>query len=180
MRVISGEKKGLKLFSPVDFDIRPTTDKVKESIFNILFDINKSSIVLDLFSGSGAIGIEFLSRGAKMCYFCDFSKTSLDVTKKNLKKSNFLEKSKILNFDYLTSLKYFFDNGFRFDYIFLDPPYNTDYILNTLNFISNNNILNENGLIIVETDKKLNIKEFKIIKEKRYSKTKVIFLKGDQ
>ncbi len=73
MRIISGKKRGLKLLSPMDYSVRPTTDKIKESIFNILFEIGESSVVLDLFCGSGAIGIEFLSRGAEKVYFCDFS-----------------------------------------------------------------------------------------------------------
>lgn len=178
MRVISGEKRGLKLFSPVDFDVRPTTDKVKESIFNILFDIDKSSIVLDLFSGSGAMGIEFLSRGAKMCYFCDLSKKSIEITRKNLTKSDFLKSSVILNCDYFASLEYFFENNIKFDYIFLDPPYATNYISETLKFILSKNILNKNGLIILETDKNLQIEGFKVIKEKKYSKTIVLFLEG--
>lgn len=178
MRVISGEKRGLKLFSPVDFDVRPTTDKVKESIFNILFDIDKSSIVLDLFSGSGAMGIEFLSRGAKMCYFCDLSKKSIEITRKNLTKSDFLKSSVILNYDYFASLEYFFENNIKFDYIFLDPPYATSYISETLKFILNKNILNKNGLIILETDRNLQIEGFKVIKEKKYSKTIVLFLEG--
>lgn len=178
MRIISGEKRGLKLYSPVYFDVRPTTDKVRESVFNILFSVDKSSVVLDLFSGTGAMGLEFLSRGAKMCYFCDISKKSLEITKKNIIKSNFLEKSTVLNYDYLTSLQYFFEKNIKFDYIFLDPPYDTDYILNVLNFILNNNILNNNGLIIVETDKKIEIKGFKIVKEKKYSRTFILFLEG--
>lgn len=178
MRVISGEKRGLKLFSPVDFDVRPTTDKVKESIFNILFDIDKSSIVLDLFSGSGAMGIEFLSRGAKMCYFCDLSKKSIEITRKNLIKSDFLKSSVILNYDYFASLEYFFEKNIKFDYIFLDPPYATNYISETLKFILSKNILNKKGLIILETDKNLQIEGFKVIKEKKYSKTIVLFLEG--
>lgn len=178
MRIISGEKKGLKLFSPIDFDVRPTTDKVKESIFNILFSINNSSVVLDLFSGTGAMGIEFLSRGAKMCYFCDVSKKSLEITKKNIEKSNFSKKSNILNCDYLDSLRYFFKENIKFDYIFLDPPYKTDYILHVLNFILINKLLNDNGLIIVETDKKIEVEGFKIVKEKKYSKTMILFLEG--
>lgn len=176
MRIISGKKRGLKLLSPVDYSVRPTTDKIKESIFNILFEIDYNSIVLDLFCGSGAIGIEFLSRGAKKVYFCDFSEDSLKTTKKNLENSGFLDKSIIINKDYMDCLNYFYNNGLKFDYIFLDPPYKYEYIKKALDFIWNNNILKEDGIIIIETDKDISIENFEIIKEKKYSKIKVIFL----
>ena len=176
MRIISGEKRGLKLLSPIDYRVRPTTDKIKESIFNILSEIDENSIVLDLFCGSGAIGIEFISRGAKKVYFCDFSNDSIKVTKKNIESTNFVEKSVIIKNDYMECLKYFFKNNLKFDYIFLDPPYKNNYIENTLEFIWDNNILNENGIIILETDKNIIIKNFIQIKEKKYSKIRVIFL----
>ncbi|MBK1469088.1 16S rRNA (guanine(966)-N(2))-methyltransferase RsmD [Parvimonas parva] len=176
MRIISGKKRGLNLLSPTDYNVRPTTDKVKESIFNILFDIDSKSIVLDLFCGSGAMGIEFLSRGAERVYFCDLSTDSLKITKQNLEKANFLENSIIINKDYMDSLNYFYDNNLKFDYVFLDPPYKEEYIKKSLDFIWNNNILNDDAVIIVETDKDIVIENFEIIKEKKYSKTKVIFL----
>lgn len=176
MRIISGKKKGLRLLSPVDYSVRPTTDKIKESIFNILFEIDENSVVLDLFCGSGAIGVEFLSRGAKEVYFCDFSTDSLKITKKNLENSEFLDKSIIINKDYMDSLKYFYNNGIYFDYIFLDPPYKYEYIQKSLDFIYYNNILKEDGIIVIETDKNIPIENFEIIKEKKYSKIRVVFL----
>lgn len=176
MRIVSGKKRGLKLLSPVDYRVRPTTDKIKESIFNILFEIDENSIVLDLFSGSGAIGIEFLSRGVDKAYFCDFSDDSIKITRQNIENAEFLEKSIIIKKDYMECLNYFYKNNLRFDYIFLDPPYRNDYIKNTLDFIWNYNILNEDGIIIIETDKDIIIEDFDVIKEKKYSKTRVIFL----
>lgn len=176
MRIISGKKKGLNLFSPYDYKVRPTTDKVKESIFNSLNEINENSVVLDLFSGSGAMGIEFLSRGAKLVYFCDFSKKSLEITLKNLKKSSFLDNSVILNMDYLDALKYFFEKKIKFDYVFLDPPYDGEFSFRSLDFIFSNDILNFNGIIILETDKDIDVKNFNVIKEKKYGRTKVLFL----
>ena len=176
MRIISGKKRGLKLLSPVDYSVRPTTDKIKESIFNILFEIDENSIVLDLFCGSGAVGIEFLSRGANKVYFCDLSVDSLKITKKNLENSEFLDNSIIINNDYMYCLNYFYNNCLKFDYIFLDPPYKYEYIEKALDFIWNNNILQEDGLIIIETDKDISIKNFEIIKEKNYSKIKIMFL----
>lgn len=176
MRIISGKKKGLKLFSPIDYNVRPTTDKVKESIFNTLADIDSDAVVLDLFAGSGAMGIEFLSRGAKLVYFCDVSNKSLDVVKKNLIKSEFLNDSVIVNKDFVDSLNFFFENNLKFDYIFLDPPYMCKYVSKALELIFKHDILSYNGLIIVETDRDVDIENFKIIKEKNYSKTRVLFL----
>ena len=171
MRVISGKKKGLKLLSPLDNKVRPTTDKIKESIFNILFDIDEDSLVLDLFCGSGAIGIEFLSRGAKMVYFCDISEQSVNITN-----CEFNDKSIIINKDFMNCLNYFYNINLKFDYIFLDPPYKFEYIEETLEFIYNKNILNTDGIIIIETDKDISIENFSIIKEKKYSKIRVLFL----
>ncbi|MCE3019788.1 16S rRNA (guanine(966)-N(2))-methyltransferase RsmD [Parvimonas sp. G1641] len=176
MRVISGKKKGLKLLSPLDNKVRPTTDKIKESIFNILFDIDDNSLVLDLFCGSGAIGIEFLSRGAKMVYFCDISEQSVNITKKNLQNCEFNDNYIIINKDFIDCLNYFYNNDLKFDYIFLDPPYKFEYIEETLKFIYNKNILNTDGIIIIETDKDISIENFSIIKEKKYSKIRVLFL----
>ena len=171
MRVISGKKKGLKLLSPLDNKVRPTTDKIKESIFNILFDIDDNSLVLDLFCGSGAIGIEFLSRGAKM-----ISEQSVNITKKNLQNCEFNDNYIIINKDFIDCLNYFYNNDLKFDYIFLDPPYKFEYIEETLKFIYNKNILNTDGIIIIETDKDISIENFSIIKEKKYSKIRVLFL----
>ncbi|AIZ36497.1 16S rRNA (guanine(966)-N(2))-methyltransferase RsmD [Parvimonas micra] len=176
MRIISGKKRGLKLLSPMDYSVRPTTDKIKESIFNILFEIGESSVVLDLFCGSGAIGIEFLSRGAEKVYFCDFSDDSIKITKRNLENAGLLTKSIIMKKNYMDCLNYFYSNDLKFDYIFLDPPYKYEYIEKTLDYIWNNNILKEDGIIILETNKDIFVENFQVIKEKKYSKTKVVFL----
>ena len=163
MRIISGKKRGLKLLSPMDYSVRPTTDKIKESIFNILFEIGKSSVVLDLFCGSGAIGI-------------DFSDDSIKITKRNLENAGFLTKSMIMKKNYMDCLNYFYSNDLKFDYIFLDPPYKYEYIEKTLDYIWNNNILKEDGIIILETNKDIFVENFQVIKEKKYSKIKVVFL----
>lgn len=176
MRIISGKKRGLKLLSPVDDDVRPTSDKIKGSIFNILADIDENSIVLDLFAGTGSVGIEFLSRGANKVYFCDSSDKSLKIIKENVKKSGFLDSSIIIKKNFLDALDYFYTSKIFFDYIFLDPPYNTNYIEETLNFIYDNNILKEDGILIIETDNEIDIQNFNIIKEKRYSRINIKFL----
>ena len=141
-----------------------------------LADIDDNSLVLDLFCGSGAIGIEFLSRGAKMVYFCDISEQSVNITKKNLQNCEFNDNYIIINNDFTDCLNYFYNNDLKFDYIFLDPPYKFEYIEETLKFIYNKNILNTDGIIIIETDRDISIENFSIIKEKKYSKIRVLFL----
>jgi 16S rRNA G966 N2-methylase RsmD len=100
MRIISGTNKGKKLYAPEGKRVRPTGDKIKEAIFNIIGSIDEESTVLELFAGSGSIGIEFLARGAKHCTFVDISRKSLNYVKKNLELCNFSEKANIISSDY--------------------------------------------------------------------------------
>ncbi|AXU50822.1 methyltransferase [Clostridioides difficile] len=99
MRVISGKARGLKLNTPKNEDVRPTTDRVKESLFNMINSYIMESEVLDLFAGTGSLGIECLSRGAKSCTFVDISKESIDIVKSNIKKARVESESIILNLD---------------------------------------------------------------------------------
>ena len=123
MRVISGIYKHIKL-DGYDIDvIRPTMDKVKESMFAMIYEYVNNALCLDLFSGTGSLGIEALSNGAKEVYFVDNNKKSLNITKSNINK---LKTDKIVHTilsDYMSILKKFRDEGIKFDIIFLDPPY---------------------------------------------------------
>ena len=126
MRVITGSAKGRRLFTLEGDDVRPTTDKVKEAIFSIIhFDIDGSA-VLDLFSGSGQLGIEALSRGAKHCTFVDMARESVKVTTENVKNTGFSEKASILNTD---SIGYLKTCRLTFDIALLDPPYRKGLII---------------------------------------------------
>lgn len=129
MRVISGRARGTKLKSIDSDKTRPTLDRVKESLFNILQDWEEAE-VLDLFAGSGALGIEALSRGAKSATFCDCSFLSIQALKENLEKTRFSSQAIILNVDFQKGLQEL--QGKEFDYIFLDPPYQTDYVQKAL------------------------------------------------
>ncbi|MFA9423895.1 MAG: RsmD family RNA methyltransferase [Sedimentibacter sp.] len=117
MRIISGTNKGKKLYAPEGMSVRPTSDKIKEAIFNIIGFIDEESQVLDLFAGSGNVGIEFLARGAKSSYFVDSSNKSLSYVKKNLELCNFQEKSKIILSDYEKAIINLSKNNEKFDYI---------------------------------------------------------------
>ncbi len=153
MRVIAGEKKGRKLGSPKGDLIRPTPDKVKGALFNILAEKNSDAIIIDLFAGSGAIGIEALSRGARKVYFGDFDKASFNLVKKNLEHLDYTkeddDKGEVLYGDYsevLTEIKE------KADIIFLDPPYGKGIYEDVLNSISDNDSLKKDGVIIIERD----------------------------
>ncbi|MCL2341754.1 MAG: 16S rRNA (guanine(966)-N(2))-methyltransferase RsmD [Firmicutes bacterium] len=153
MRVISGTARGKKLETAKGLETRPTSDRVKEALFNIIqFDI-KNSKVLDLFAGSGALGIEALSRGADFAVFSDTSLESIEVINKNLKNTKLEEKALVINKDYTLALKKTMQEGYKFDIIFLDPPYKSNFAVNAVEEIINLDILNNSGMIIVETDR---------------------------
>ena len=121
MRVISGSARGTVLHSIEDIKTRPTLDRVKESLFNMIQKDIEDSVVLDLFAGSGAIAIEFLSRGASQVYVCDNNPKAVEMIKKNLQKTHLEQRAKVYCKDYKECLKDI--QKIQFDIIFLDPPY---------------------------------------------------------
>ena len=152
LRVISGKYKGKVLLG---FDIsgtRPTMDRVKESLFGIIQNSVKGSVCLDLFAGSGSLGIEALSNGADACYFVEKHNEIYDVLKKNLIGVSDYE---LIKKDYKDALNCFVKTGVRFDIIFLDPPYKMCLINDILNFIYDNDLLNKSGIIVCEYENEL-------------------------
>ena len=172
MRVISGKYRGKRLESPLGNDVRPTADKVKESIFNVIqFDIGGSSF-LDLFCGSGAIGIEAISRGADKVYFCDASRTSVALTQTNLRgvEGNY----KILCRDFRDAL---YSADGKWDFIFVDPPYKCDYIDDICSIILQRQLLSDGGYIIYEHSNDYKIpKGMYVAKRKQFGIVTVDFL----
>jgi len=147
MRIISGARRGRRLKEPVGFNIRPTSDMIKESIFNIgEFDI-EGRRVLDLFAGTGQLGIEALSRGARSAVFVDLSPEAVKLIRENLKLSAFSD----LAFVYARDALKYLEGCERFDLIFLDPPYDTPLAKRALEKIIEFDKLNTNGIIIIET-----------------------------
>lgn len=175
MRVISGTARGLKLESLEGLDTRPTLDRVKEAVFSMLFDKIADSRVLDLFAGSGALGIECLSRGADSCVFVDINKKAAEVIKNNLSKARLDLKAEVKVCDYKS---YLTKADESFDLIFLDPPYKMGELGGILTLIKENNILNEGGIIIVESDVNFppQIPCFKIVKNKSYGRVGIFIL----
>ena len=182
MRVISGKAKGTKLNSIDDISTRPTLDRVKESLFNIIQNKIEDSIVLDLFAGSGAIGIECISRGSKKVYFCEKSHIASKMIFQNIEKTRFLENSVILEKDYKKCLEQLKKENILFDIIYIDPPYDKDIAINAVNQILEFNLLNEDGIIIVETDdEKRELEELEntqlvVYDLRKYGRVSLIFL----
>ncbi|MBR6690053.1 MAG: 16S rRNA (guanine(966)-N(2))-methyltransferase RsmD [Bacilli bacterium] len=172
MRVISGKYKGKNL---IGFDIdgtRPTMDRVKESLFGIIQNKIKNSIVLDLFAGSGSLGIEALSNGASEAYFIDNNIELINIIKKNT--SNMDDKIHIMKSDYKTALELFKNSNNKFDIIFLDPPYKLNLINECLEKIVEYNLLNADGIIICEYETEvINNNNLKLVKDKKYGSKKI-------
>lgn len=177
MRVITGKAKGYKLQSPENMDIRPTTDRIKETLFNILSPDLMDCRFLDLFSGTGAIGIEALSRGAEKVVFADNSIDSIKIIDYNLLHTKLFDKAKVYNENVLDVIQKLGREREKFDIIFADPPYSKGYIEEMLNSIKNSNILKGYIVIEHETNENLKIPEnFKIFRQKIYKKTTMTFM----
>lgn len=182
MRIISGTMRGTKLFTLEGLNTRPTLDRVKEALFSKINFNLEEAIVLDLFSGSGALAIESLSRGAKLSVMCDSSKDAIKIIKQNIEKTKTENRTIVFKCDYKDALEKLEEDKMRFDIIFLDPPYKTDFAEIAAKKIIEKNLLNEDGIIILETDDKekvlnnldTNLLEIKDIK--KYGRVFLLFL----
>ena len=180
MRIISGKARGTKLFTLEGENTRPTLDRVKESIFSIIQNEIEGAKVLDLFAGSGAIGLEFLSRGAEKAVLCDKSKEAISIIKKNIEKTHMEQCTQVFNTDFENCLERLRNE--QFDIIYVDPPYETQYIKKSLEKIIKLNIAKEESLIIIETDDELRIEkeiehiDVKIVDKRKYGRATIIFL----
>ena len=148
MRVISGLARGRKLKEPQGLDTRPTTDKVKESLFNIIQFELEGRRVLDLFAGTGQLGLEALSRGAEHCTFVDQRREAAALVKENIRLCRFEDRTRVAQEEAQWFLR---SCGERFDVIFLDPPYKTDLLNQCIEKIAAFDILREHGIIVCES-----------------------------
>lgn len=181
MRVISGTARGTKL-KTLDADTtRPTLDRVKESIFNIINKYIKDSFILDLFSGSGSLAIEALSRNAKQAVICENNKLAVQIIKDNLIKTKLLDKCTIIYDDYINCLEKIRTQNNTFDIIFLDPPYGKEMGVKAIKKIAELNLLKIDGIIVLETDKNEivpnQIDIYNIYDERIYGKAKISFFR---
>ena len=181
MRIISGTARGTKLYTLEGQITRPTLDRVKESLFNIIQNDIANSIFLDLFSGSGAIGLEAASRGAKKVILCDKSKEAIKIIEKNIEKTHLNKKVELYNLDYEALIKTKIKE--KIDIVYIDPPYNSDFAIKSIKYIIEKELIDKNSNIIIETDddeKMLeNLKniEVEITDKRKYGRAILIFLK---
>lgn len=181
MRIISGSARGTKLYTLEGQATRPTLDRVKESLFNIIQNEIIDCIFLDLFSGSGAVGLEAASRGAKKTILCDKSKEAINVINRNIEKTHLKEKVELYNLDYEALI-----NGKikdKLDIVYIDPPYNSDFATKSVNGLIKKKLVDENSTIIIETDDETKIVEglkkleVRVIDKRKYGRAILIFLK---
>ena len=183
MRIISGKARGTKLYTLEGTHTRPTLDRVKESLFNIIQNDLVDSTFLDLFSGSGAIGLEAASRGAKKVILCDKHKPAINYIARNIEKTHMKEKVKVYAMDFKEVLNNKITE--RLDFIYIDPPYKTRFAYEALKIILEKEYADENTKIIIETDEEeqflkdiynLNVQ---ITDKRKYGRASIIFLRKE-
>lgn len=181
MRIIAGKARGRKLLSPKSLVTRPTLDRVKEAMFSSIQLYLMDSVVFDMFAGTGSLGLEAASRGAKEVYLVDKSDETYPLLKENIENLKFTEFCTSLNMDSYDALNLMAQKGKRFDIIFIDPPYCKEMIPKSIELIKNNNLLEDNGIIVTKIDtieeKYLGFKDIRLFKSKKYGNTTVCFYK---
>ncbi len=179
MKIISGKYKGRNILGFNIDGTRPTQDRVKENLFNMINDYIKDKVVLDLFAGSGNLGLEALSREAKYTYFVDNNPKAINTIKKNIDNIS-IDNCKVLKMDYKKALSYFKENKIKLDLIFLDPPYETSHIEQSLFLVDKYSLISTNGIVICESNdlnKIIYSEEYKVLKEKKYGDKYIVILK---
>lgn len=175
LRIITGSRKGHKLKGPESTDARPTEDRIKESIFNIINPIEEDAVVLDLFACTGNIGLEFLSRGAKRAYFSEINRTNIKLLEDNIKHTKFEDSSVVLSGDFRRNIAQIRENV---DYVYLDPPYQSEFYKLAFESLLKNKYFKD-ALYIVEINLDIDFsKEFEnldLVYEKKYGKKFIRF-----
>lgn len=181
MRIIAGKAKGQKLISPKTMETRPTLDRVKEAMFSIIQGYIPNAEVVDVFAGTGSLGLEAASRGAKEVYLIDKSPVTYPLLKENVKKLKFQDFAHTLNMDSYEALRLLAKKGKVFDLIFIDPPYCKEMIPEAIKIIEENNMMDKEGIIVTKIDSIEEIyegyKDIKLIRSKKYGNTTVCFYK---
>ena len=175
MRIISGKARGRNILSPATMETRPTLDRIKEAIFNIIQGYIPDAVVVDVFAGTGSLGLEAASRGARECYLVDKSPVTYPLLKKNIENLKFEDTCTSLNMDAYAALKSLNAKGKVFDLVFIDPPYLMDLIPEAMRIIDENNMLHEDGIIVTKIDATEDIYEgsenIKLFRSKKYGNT---------
>lgn len=180
IQIIAGERRGKKLRTVSGSTTRPTSSRVREAIFNIISGYVSNAVVLDLYAGTGILGIEALSRGASFAVFVDNSKASLGIIRKNIAACRFENRADVLSFDIALWVKQVFPHSGLFDLVFADPPYNKGLVQQSLLNLYHSKILAPHALIVVEHARgekpEINLSGFQLRDQRRYGKTLVSFI----
>lgn len=181
MRVIAGKARSLKLKTIDGDSTRPTTDRIKETLFNMIQYSICDSIFLDLFSGSGGIGIEALSRGATKCFFVENNKKAVNCIKDNLTFTKLASQGQVMEMDVFSAINRLETDKIKFDFVFMDPPYDKLLEKEVLTRLSDSDIADENTMIIVEASLStkfdyVSALNMKVVKEKLYKTNKHVYI----
>lgn len=180
MRIIAGEKRGTKLIAPEGIDTRPTLDHVKEALFGRLQFELYGTVVLDLFAGSGALGLEALSRGAAQAVFVENASGAQKAIERNIQAAGFEKKAVVLKKDYEAAIK-LFQNQKKFDIVIIDPPYKGGYYERVFELAAGCGILAKNAVAVAESDFLLPAQAgYRLEKQKRYGKTFLSFYRWEE
>lgn len=179
MRIIAGTAKGHKIKAVKGLNTRPTLDRIREAIFNVLGNSVINVNFLDLFAGTGAVGIEALSRGAKLCYFNDSNKKAYQIIQQNLETCHYKDNSKVFNMDVFRFFELLENKQECFDIIYVDPPYKKQLYDPILRSFETARFINQDGLIIIEGGKDLQLPQktnkLKLVKKSSYGDTFILY-----
>ena len=184
MKVISGKMRGMNLNTDLDRFTRPTEGKIKEAIFSVIFQVKPNSKALDLFAGSGAVGIEFIIRGCDLVVFSEASNDNIKCINDNIEHTKSQDFVKVFKGDFKKNLLNIKRQNLKFDYVFIDPPYERlNYYEESIKMLEDNELLNKDCLVILESENELPIDYFgnlELEKQKQYGKKKnVYFLRNE-
>ena len=179
MRIISGTARGTKLFTLDGLNTRPTAERTKEAIFSMIRFELEGRAVLDLFAGSGQMGLEAVSCGAATAVLCDKARDAVAIIEKNVEKTHLKDRCTVLCADFAESLRRLSALGKRFDLVFLDPPYATNLLTDALRALQNGDLLKPTSLLVCESGAELTVDEaaFEVVKRNRYGVAHVTILK---
>ncbi|MGL5649137.1 MAG: 16S rRNA (guanine(966)-N(2))-methyltransferase RsmD [Clostridium sp.] len=184
MRIIAGKARGRKLLSPATYETRPTLDRVKEAMFSIVQGYIPNALVIDVFAGTGSLGLEAASRGAKEVHLIDKSSQTYPILRKNVENLKFGDVCFTYNSDSYVVLKTLAKKNKKFDLMFIDPPYCKEMIPEALKIVYENGLLKDDGIIVTKIDSMEDIYEgyenLKLVRSKRYGNTTVCFYKYDE
>lgn len=184
MRIIAGKARGHKLIPPATMETRPTLDRVKEAMFSSIQLYIPDSVVVDVFAGTGSLGLEAASRGAKEVYLFDKSSITFPLLKQNIENLKFQDFCFPINSDSYVGLKQLASKGKKFDIVFLDPPYCREMIPEAIKIIKDHEMLKNNGIIVTKIETMEEIYEgyenIKLTKKKKYGNTTVCYYKHEE